>query len=98
MLTNKYLMDQLIAILKQIACEMAKSEAPSSHKDDIIELLTIKECLELVKGLRESSVRKWLKRGYIAYRRAGEGNNGKYYIVKSSLLNFLNENKDHNNS
>ena len=55
------------------------------------EMLTIKECFDLVPGLSEYSIRKLVKQGKVKYIRAGEGNNGKILVNKNSLIDYLNK-------
>ena len=54
--------------------------------DPKMEMLTIKECTELVKGLSDNTIRKLIKRGQLEYIRAGCGTNGKILISKANLL------------
>ncbi len=54
-----------------------------------LELLTIKECTEVVKGLSEHTVRKLVAQGRIRYIRTGKGERGKILISKQSLLDYM---------
>jgi len=51
-----------------------------------VEMLTIKECLQVSKGVTESTLRKLVALEKIPYKRAGEGKRGKILIKKSDLL------------
>jgi len=53
------------------------------------ELLTLKECTELVKGLSEHTVRQLAVQGIIPSIRTGTGRSSKILINKSALLNFV---------
>ena len=53
------------------------------------ELLTLKECTELVKGLSEHTVRQLAVQGIIPSIRTGTGRSSKILVNKSSLLNFV---------
>lgn len=55
-----------------------------------VEVLTIKECTEVVKGLSEHTVRKLIAQGKLPYMRAGDGQRGKMLINKADLLAYFN--------
>lgn len=55
-----------------------------------VEVLTIKECTEAVKGLSEHTVRKLIAQGKLPYMRAGDGQRGKMLINKADLLAYFN--------
>ena len=57
-----------------------------------MEMLTIKECTDLVKGLSSNTIRKLIKRGKLDYIRAGCGANGKILIAKSNLFALCSKN------
>ncbi|MBP5605485.1 MAG: hypothetical protein J6X60_08080, partial [Ruminiclostridium sp.] len=52
------------------------AEQRSAVPDEPMEMLTIKECTELVKGLTSNTIRKLIARGEIECVRAGCGTNG----------------------
>lgn len=58
----------------------------TSTTDPKMEMLTIKECTDLVKGLTSNTIRKLIKRGELDYIRAGCGANGKILISKANLM------------
>lgn len=62
----------------------------SSDQDKGIEMVSIKEAAELIKGVSESTVRQLVKQGKIKAIRLGEGENGKYAINKHSFLKYFN--------
>lgn len=57
--------------------------------DAPLEMLTVKECAELVDGLSEHTVRQLCAQDKIAHVRAGAGRNGKILVSKVSLLKYL---------
>lgn len=65
---------------KQQVCT-AQSQPP--------EMLTVKECSQVISGLSEHTVRQWIAQGLIPYIRTGKGKRGKILISKSALLKFL---------
>lgn len=54
------------------------------------EMLTVRECTDLIQGLTAYSVRQLASSGKISSVRAGVGKNGKILINKNSLLDYLN--------
>lgn len=54
-----------------------------------IKMLSIKECLELVEGLTEYTLRQLLIQKKVKCIRAGEGKRGKFLINLDSLLSYM---------
>ena len=91
MTTNRK--NELIAQLVNILSELIEANDPeqvSKVKSDAVEVLTIKECTEAVKGLSEHTVRKLIAQGKLPYMRAGDGQRGKMLINKADLLAYFN--------
>ena len=59
-----------------------KSSAP-------VEMLTVKECTEAVKGLSEHTVRQLIAQEKIPFIRTGQGKRGKILVSKAGLLEYL---------
>lgn len=55
-----------------------------------VEMLTIKECTQEVRGLNEFTIRQLIARHKIPFVRAGQGKNGKILIPKAALIAYLN--------
>ena len=91
MTTNRKneLIAQLVNILSELI-EANDSEQVSEVKSDAVEMLTVKECTEAVKGLSEHTVRKLIGQGKLPYLRAGDGVKGKMLINKADLLAYFN--------
>ncbi len=56
------------------------------------ELITLKECTELVKGLSEHTVRQLAVQGFIPSIRTGTGRSSKILINKAALLRYVSGN------
>ena len=65
------------------------AEQRSAVPDEPMEMLTIKECTEAVRGISEHTVRKLVAQGRVRYIRTGEGERGKILISKKSLLEYF---------
>lgn len=73
----------------------AKLEADITHSEPVqnapqkLEMLTIKECTEEIKGLSEHTIRQLIAQDKFPYIRTGQGKKGKILISKSALLSYL---------
>lgn len=54
-----------------------------------VEMLTIKECIEEIKGLSEHTIRQLIAQEKLPYIRTGQGKKGKILLSKSALLNYF---------
>lgn len=89
---KKAIVDNILELLIQLT-EDGENSAPQAAKAptaDKVEMLTIKECTEAVRGLSEHTVRKLIKQGKLPYLRTGDGVNGKMLINKADLLAYFN--------
>ena len=91
MTTNRKneLIAQLVNILSELS-EANDSEQVAEVKSEAVEMLTVKECTEAVRGLSEHTVRKLIAQGKLPYMRAGDGQRGKVLINKADLLAYFN--------
>ena len=88
--SKQELISKIVTLLNELieVNEKITAEIPKVNKS--LEMLTIKECTNLVKGLSEHTVRQLVKQNKIQYVRAGQGKCGKILINKADLLNYLN--------
>ena len=82
LLRNKLTVDTAAEISKQGAIPVSSQP---------VEMLTIKECAECVKGLSAHTVRQLVLQGKIPSVRTGAGKNSKILISKTALLAYFNE-------
>ena len=61
-----------------------------SSTEQLVEMLTIKECTQEIRGLNEFTIRQLIARNEILFVRAGQGKNGKILIPKAALIAHLN--------
>lgn len=61
-----------------------------SSTEQLVEMLTIKECTQEIRGLNEFTIRQLIARNEIPFVRAGQGKNGKILIPKAALIAYLN--------
>ncbi|MDE5577884.1 MAG: helix-turn-helix domain-containing protein [Oscillospiraceae bacterium] len=88
--SKQELISKIVTLLNELIEIEEKSSTKSPKPDEKIEMLTIKECTELVNGLSEHTVRQLVMQDKIPYVRAGKGKNGKILIAKSALMSYLN--------
>ena len=81
-------------ILQQISIllnSLNESETePKETKQEKVEMLTVRECSEVIKGLNEYTVRQLIARKEIPSVRTGQGKNGKILVPKAALIAYFN--------
>lgn len=89
MKTKRELIAQIAALLNEVieVEEQAAEAIPNPSKT--VEMLTIKECSEAVKGLSEHTIRQLVAQEKIPYIRTGQGKRGKILISRAALLEYL---------
>ena len=78
-----------IVLTLLIEVEDKPENANTSTTPQSVEMLTIKECTNAVKGLSEHTVRQLVAQGKIPYVRTGVGKRGKILISKAALLEYF---------
>ena len=85
------LIAEIIALLEKSI--VVDEENPKPQVFDVtkqpLEMLTVKECSQVISGLSEHTVRQWVAQGLIPYIRTGKGKRGKILISKAALLKYL---------
>lgn len=84
---NEELLQKVLALLDGSAPK--EDGNLRENDDDIIEMLTIKECAQTVHGLSEHTIRQLVAQKKIPYIRTGQGKRGKILINKRALLDYL---------
>lgn len=89
---NQAIISQILILLSQLS-ETEDEKPPSAvpPDDKPIEMLTVKECTEVIKGLSEHTVRQLVAQEKIPYIRTGQGKRGKILISKDALLAYFNK-------
>lgn len=92
MKNKQEIISQIVVLLSQLSeTEEEKTTVAVSPKDKPIEMLTVKECTEVIKGLSEHTVRQLVAQEKIPYIRTGQGKRGKILISKDALLAYFNK-------
>lgn len=83
------LIKAVIAVLENTIKVDEQPQLPKNSESTRAEMLTVKECSQVVSGLSEHTIRKWVAQNKLPHFRAGEGQHGKILIPKVALLEFL---------
>ncbi|MCL2055150.1 MAG: DNA-binding protein [Oscillospiraceae bacterium] len=78
--------------IKAEAAERAIQTAviPAKLDNSAVEMLTIKECCGVIKGLSEHSLRQLVAQKKIPFIRTGQGKRGKILINRNVLMRYFN--------
>lgn len=88
--TKQELIAQIIAVLEAvIEVEGEQVQTITENNSAPIEMLTVKECTEAVKGLSEHTVRQLIAQEKVPFIRTGQGKRGKILVSKAGLLEYL---------
>lgn len=88
---QKEIIEQIVSLLTMLIGGNIESEKnDKARTDKPIEMLTIKECAEIINGLSEHSIRKMILDGRLKSVRVGEGKRGKILVNKENLLEIIN--------
>ena len=79
------IVDDIMALLIQLTDE----EAVAETKAKSVEMLIIKECTEVVRGLSEHTVRQLVAQGKVKHIRTGQGKHGKILVNKEDLVQLF---------
>ena len=83
---------EIIAKVTSLLNKLLDDDEPTteSSTEQLVEMLTIKECTQEIRGLNEFTIRQLIARNEIPFVRAGQGKNGKILIPKAALIAYLN--------
>jgi len=82
------LISQFIVLVNSLPSDCA-AEIPAAAKDERVELLTIKECVNEIDGLTECTVRQLVSQGKLPHIRTGAGRRGKILVPKAALVRYF---------
>ena len=85
--------EEIIAAMSSLLEQLVDSEPQKAElttaAPEKVEMLTIKECTEAVKGLNEYTVRQLIARKEIPSIRTGQGKRGKILVPKAALIRYF---------
>ena len=83
------LIAEVVTLLQAKLEADAVQSAPIPSIPQKVEMLTIKECTEEIKGLSEHTIRQLIAQDKLPYIRTGQGQKGKILVSKSALLSYF---------
>ena len=84
--TKEELVSEIIALVEQLADTQVDS---IQHDSQTVDMLTIKECTEVIRGLSVHTVRQLIAQGKLSGVRTGQGRHGKILVNKADLLAYF---------
>ena len=87
---KKRIVDDILELLIQLTDDGV--EAPVTSRESVtkpVEMLTIKECTEVIQGLSEHTVRQLVAQEKVKSVRTGEGKRGKILVNKADLVAYF---------
>ena len=84
--TKEELVSEIISLVEQLADTQVDSIQPDSQT---VEMLTIKDCPQVIRGLSEHTVRQLIAQGKLPSVRTGQGRHGKILVNKADLLAYF---------
>ena len=57
--------------------------------ETVIEMITVKQCTEVIKGISEHTIRKLVSQNKLKHIRTGEGKRGKILVNKADLISYF---------
>ena len=85
MQTKEEIVSEIISLVTQLA-----DAQEAEQTDQTVEMLTIRECTEVIRGLSEHTVRILISQGKLPCVRTGQGLRGKILINKADLIAYFN--------
>ena len=80
------IVDNIMALL----IELTETEDVPVTKEKPVQMLTIKECTDVIQGLSEHTVRQLVAQNKVKFVRTGQGKRGKILVNKSDLVAYFN--------
>lgn len=85
---KKEIVDNILNLLVQLtADEDSPATAPTTKP---VEMLTIKECTEVIQEISEHTIRQLVTQGKVKFIRTGQGRRGKILVNKADLVAYFN--------
>lgn len=76
-------------IVQKLIESIREEETQRIANPEVIEMLSIPQCCQIVQGVSQSTIRILAKTGKLPFIRSGRGEHGKILIRKSDLLAYF---------
>ncbi|MBR1765134.1 MAG: helix-turn-helix domain-containing protein [Ruminococcus sp.] len=89
--SKREIVDAITALLTELIEQDERSvrQAEVKKESEPVEMLTVRECADQIKGLTENTVRQLVKQDKLPHIRSGRGERGKILIKKSDLYECI---------
>jgi excisionase family DNA binding protein len=81
--------NKIVDEIMNLLIQLAENNSQPTPENKPVEMLTIKECTEVIQGLSEHTVRQLVAQNKIKSVRTGEGKRGKILVNKSDLISYF---------
>ena len=81
--------DEIMNLLIQLTNDEPATTSVTDTAAKSVEMLTIKECTDVIHGLSEHTVRQLVAQDKVKYVRTGQGKRGKILVNKADLMNYF---------
>ena len=81
--------DEIMNLLIQLTNDDPVTQSVADTAAKPVEMLTIKECTDVIHGLSEHTVRQLVAQDKVKYVRTGQGKRGKILVNKADLMNYF---------
>jgi len=81
--------NKIIDEIMNLLIQLADNTPQTAPENKPVEMLTIKECTEVIQGLSEHTVRQLVAQDKIKSVRTGEGKRGKILVNKADLISYF---------
>lgn len=86
---KKEIVDNILELLIQLTEDGENVPHTAQQASKPVEMLTIKECAEVIQGLSEHTVRQLVTQGKVKSVRTGQGKRGKILVNKADLIAYF---------
>ena len=87
------LLNQILDLMTAVAYDREPDEVKTAtitkSANNPVEMLTVRECTEVIQGLSEHTVRQLVVQGKVKSIRTGEGKRGKILVNKADLISYF---------
>ena len=86
---RKEIIDNIINLLVQL--DESEPYGTTEKENKPTQMLTIKECTDVIQGLSEHTVRQLVAQNKVKFVRTGQGKRGKILVNKADLVDYFNK-------
>ena len=81
--------NKIVDEIMNLLIQLAENNSQPAPENKPVEMLTIKECTEVIQGLSEHTIRQLVAQEKIKSVRTGQGRRGKILVNKADLISYF---------